>query len=222
MVNYKRKIKKGDFSFVTDLVDRRFHTSQPDWAKYAVVLHKIVAEEVDYQESGRSVPVASEMLDQLCGDCQDQTVLLSRLYLDAGLDVRVLSIEKMNEQMGHVLPQVRVPVDKNEATDILRDTYQDLFNTRPNKMAWTTKRKPYFLADPVWSSYVGDRSSLTGSYIEENGDSWDFYNVRYRKTIRSRNDPSESGSSRTRRNSGEKMGFLESLDCFADAVAEAW
>jgi len=226
MTNYEWKLEKGKYSFLPRIIDKRFHTSQPDWAKYAVVLHELVSEEAEYNSTGSKIPAASEMLDKMSGDCQDQTLLLTNLYYDAGLDIRIVSLSKINEDKGHVLPQVGVPVDKNEATDILRDTYQDLFDTRPNKMAWTTSRKPYFLADPVWSDYIGDRSSLTGSYIEEDGNSWDFHRVKFKQTIDSPNSPSESSNQRStasqsRNRSGEKMGFLESLDCFADAVAES-
>ena len=226
MVNYKRKIKKGDFSYVTDLVDKRFHTSQPDWAKYAAVLHRLAMKELDYYSSGSSVPVPSKMLNRLEGDCQDQTVLLSSLYVSAGFDVRVLSLEHKNGEKRHVLPEVVIPEDKDKAPGMLRDTYKDLFGFRPGKMAWTNKGWPYFLADPDWSNYVGDRKSLTGEYIREDGSSWEFYNVRYKRTVRSSvsisgSSDASSTASRNRKRSGEQMGFLESLDAFADAVAES-
>jgi len=232
MSRYTRKLKQGKFRYITDEIDRRFDVYQPDWTKYVAVIHKLVADEVEYYKSGSKIPYAEETLDKLSGDCQDQTILASQLFIAAGLDVRIVTLSKMTESQGHVMPQVEVPeINSSRACDLLRKTYEDLFDFRLSKMAWSKVNGDYyFMADPEWCDYIGDRGSLTGKYIEEDGDSWTFHEIRDSWIIEAEDHgnristttqkTSSSKTSAASSRSSSKKGFLDQLDEVADAIAD--
>lgn len=232
MVNYKRKLEPEKFDFIQKEIDDRFHNPfTPYWVKLSAVPHRIASTQVDYHSSGSNIPRPDDMLDLLEGDCQDQTVLLASMYVAADLDVRIISVEKMGEDKYHVLPQVKLPVKPGNGTDELRDGYEDMFDFRPGKMAWTkVNGEPYFIADPEWSDYLGDRSSLTGSYIKETSDGWTWHNIRDEwrveggtrtpattSTRQTTASAAEANDSRTRK---KKRGFFDQLDELADTIAE--
>ncbi|WP_313694166.1 hypothetical protein [Halorarum halobium] len=230
MKDYTRKIRKGEYQYITEDIDNRFSTTQPNWTKYVAVLHKLVADEVDYHRSGSSVPLASEMLDRLSGDCEDQTVLLSNLFVAAGFDVRIILVEHMGDKNCHLLPQVRIPEDTDTGTDRLREAYDELFGWRPGKMAWTRiNGDPYLIADAEWSSYVGDRSSLTGDYIKETSSGWSWHNIMEKWMVDSKTSHSQgfsvqkkkTASSKSSSSRRRKKGFFDQLDEVADAIAES-
>jgi len=234
VVNYRNRLRPEKFRYLEDDIDKRFDTDTVREYKLAAVLHKMAAEQVDYYSSGSSVSNPEDMVDLQSGDCQDQTVLLGSMMVAAGLDIRIVSVDKISENMGHVLIQVKLPdwcVD-NSFSEI-RDTHEQLFNHRPGKICCSKiNGDRYFLADPEWSSYIGDRSSLTGSYIKEDGDSWTFHNVYNEWMVDA--DQFTSGSARgstgstsnrpvassSRSSRSGKRGFLDQLDELADAICE--
>jgi hypothetical protein len=227
MVNYKRKLEPEKFDFIQDEIDDRFDNPfTPNWVKYSAVAHRIASTQIDYHSSGKTVSRPDEMLDFLSGDCQDQTVLLSSMYVAAGPDVRIISVEKMGEDKYHVLPQVKIPVNPGTGTDELRDGYEELFDFRPGKMAWTTiNGEPYFIADPGWSDYLGDRSSLTGSYIRETSDGWTWNNIRKEWRVDGVREPGKVTANHSNTNSSSRSqksgrGFFDQLDEVAETIAE--
>jgi len=175
---YVKRLQKGDYKYIVDEIDDRFVSITSQWAKQMVVLHKL-GYNLDYHLSGSRIHTPSETLEMESGDCQDQSVLMANLFLAAGFDVRILSLSHAEDDCGHISLQVRAPVsDASEATSQIRETNKNIFWTKPGKMAWSTVNDdPYFLADPEWSSYPGDRETLTGEYIVETGDGWDFYHI---------------------------------------------
>lgn len=235
MVNYRNRLKPEKFWYIEDDVDQRFKTSTFREYKMAVVLHKMAAEQVEYYSSGTKVSTPEDMVDLQSGDCQDQSVLLGSMMVAAGLDIRIVSVDKITQNKGHVLIQVKLPdwcVD--DCFTEIRDTHEQLFGHRPGKICCSKiNGDRYFIADPEWSSYIGDRSSLTGSYIEEDGDSWSFHNVYQDWMVDA--DQFTAGkdmagstgstsnrkvaSSREKTRSG-KRGFLEQIDDLADAICE--
>lgn len=177
-MDYRARLEPEKFRFVTDELDQRFRTQTPDWVKYTVVLHRVTATQVEYYSSGSSVPQPDEMLDLLSGDCQDQTVLLGSMYVAAGFEVRMISVEKIGEDKFHVLPTVKVPErDKDRFRDVIRECYRELFNEEIGSISTNpVGDTEYLITDPEWSDYVGDTASLEGSYITEPEGKW--HNVR--------------------------------------------
>lgn len=229
MVNYRNRLKPEKFRYIKQDIDQRFQTSTANQYKQAVVLHKMAAEQVEYYSSGSTVSTPENMVDLQSGDCQDQSVLLGSMMVAAGLDIRIVSVDKIGEDQGHVLVQVKLPDWRvDDPFNEIRDTHKQLFGDRPSKICCSTFRGDrYFIADPEWSDYIGDRSSLTGNYIEKDGDSWTFHNVYEdwfidadQSNAKSTGyDNGRSTASSSKSESG-KRGFFEQLDDLADAICE--
>jgi hypothetical protein len=176
---YRRKLQKDDYGYIVWEIGDRFDAVWTRWSKNMVVLNKLDTV-LDYHKSGSKIHTPSETLTEGSGDCQDKAVLFGNLFLASGFDIRILSLTHMDDDnRGHISLQVRVPVnDPSEATSQIRETHEEIFGQRPGKMAWSNYDDDlYFMADPGWSDYPGDRGSLTGSYIKESGDSWEFYQI---------------------------------------------
>jgi hypothetical protein len=234
-------IEQGLFPLLENQIDREIKDiPQPDWAKKAIVLHDLVRNEIDYHRNDHNIP-PKETLLRGRGDCVDRSILLTNMYLDVGLDVRGITASKIGERMHHRFLQVAIPeTDTDLACKHLRDGYENLFGDRPGKMTWTRiDGVPYFLADPGWSNYVGDRNSLTGDYIRDTSTGWKF-NDASTKIHRSRRNTADAGSSsalnepqkqsvKTREKSQsagsgrqrqQKQGFVDQLDELADEIAD--
>jgi transglutaminase-like putative cysteine protease len=180
MVNYKKHLTPEKFQYINKVVNQRFTTNTSNQYKQAAVLHKVAARKIEYHSSGSKISSPEDMVDLQSGDCQDQTVLLASMLLAAGLDIRIIAARKIKENAGHVLVQVQLPdhTVPDQHTEI-RDTHESLFNYRPDRLAYTIiNGEKYFLADPEFSDYIGDRSSLVGEYIVEDGDDWEFHQIR--------------------------------------------
>ncbi|MDQ2054820.1 hypothetical protein [Halobellus sp. H-GB7] len=176
---YKRKLDADRYDYFPNEINKRFSGGTSWWARKAVVTHQLVSN-IEYYKSGSKIFSPSETLEFGSGDCQDQGVLLSQLFLSSGFDIRMITLDRMDRSGAHLSVQVKLPGERpEEITSEIRDTHEDIFGNRPGRIAWSTiEGDYYFIADPEWSSYIGDRSSLTDSYIAEYGDTWEYYNVR--------------------------------------------
>lgn len=181
MTQYEEKISQGQFTdfYESRASDSLFPLNEIDkvWARKVLFLHDYVKRNIDYSsESGQYVQKPRETLEKGEGDCEDQTVLLSNLYLDAGKHVKIFVGGKMNESVNHVFPFVYVGLTGSLSADELRAGFEVMWGDYPSEMSWLTiDDYPYFVADPIYSDYVGDRGRLTGEYIKESGDSWEIY-----------------------------------------------
>jgi len=177
MTNYKDQLEPRKFEFIKNQIDRRFHTHCPNRVEYTVVPHKITATQVDYHSSGNTIPRPSQMLDLLSGDCEDQTILLASMYMAAGLEVRMISVEKIGEDRYHLLPTVKIPEKHTHRfRDLIRECYRELFNEEIGTISTNpVGNTDYLITDPEWSDHVRDTNSLKGSYITEDTAKW--YNV---------------------------------------------
>lgn len=175
---YLKKLQKGDYKYIVQEIDERFDSVTTRWAKKLVVLNKL-DRVLEYHKSGSKIHTPSETLNEGSGDCQDKAVLFGNLFLASGFDIRIVSLTHLNDERGHISLQVRVPEnDSSEATHHIRETHEEIFGDRPGKMAWSNYNGDlYFMADPGWSDYPGDRGSLTGDYIKEDSESWEFYQI---------------------------------------------
>jgi len=232
MVNYERRLKPEKFRYIEDEIDSRFNTTAPDDYRNAAVLHKIGSEQVDYHSSGRTVAEPEKMVSKRSGDCQDQTVLLGSMLLAAGLDIYMVSLSKIGEDTGHVLPLVHLPERGfKEDADEVRDTYENLFDTRPSKIRWLeVDGRKYYFADPEFSDHIGDADSLIGKYIEDKGTGWEFHEKRREWFVDSSSNksttrirPSNNGNSspvKPRNHSGGRVGFFDQIDAAIEQFCE--
>jgi len=178
MVDYTSKIEPEKFEFVGEEVKHRYRQAENyDPVIYAAVLHRVLDHEVDYHKSGRQIPSPSELLDILSGDCQDQAVLLNSLYTAVGLEAGFLRVKRMDKSGAHILPLLKDPLrDPDEFARMLRRFYKVQFDEFNEEICYEKRNGDYwFVADPGWSRYVGDISSLSGAYIVDNGSSWKWY-----------------------------------------------
>lgn len=174
--NTYEKLQKGDFQYIEEEILDRFDADTRPWGVKAVVIHQMMDRLFDYHHSeGKLSP--SETLRTQSGNCYDKGFFVANLYLASGFDVRLINAYNTDGEGYHTTLQVKLPEhDSSKACDVLRDTNEELFGYRPDKIAWSNiNGEPYYFADPGWCRYIGDRSSLTGDYVVEDGDSWTFY-----------------------------------------------
>lgn len=186
MVNYPSKTEARKFRFVKrEVRDRYSNASRPQPVVHAAILHRILDKEVDYHRSGSQIPRPSKLLDILSGDCQDQAVLLNSMYEAAGLETGFLSVKKEDGSDSHVLPLLRNPLnDPDRFARQLRQFYQVHFNEFNEEICYEKRNGSYwFVADPGWSRYVGDISSLSGKYVDDYVTDWTWFNdYRFQET----------------------------------------
>jgi hypothetical protein len=186
MVNYPSKTEPRKFRFVKEEISHRYsEASTPQPVIYAALLHRILDQEVDYHKSGSSIPRPSRLLNILSGDCQDQAVLLNSMYEAAGLETGFLSVEKKSGSARHVLPLLKNPLSSPDTfARKLRQFYQVHFNDFNEEICYEKRNGSYwFVADPGWSRYVGDISSLSGKYVDDYGSDWNWFNdYRFQET----------------------------------------
>lgn len=182
MRDYTAMMAPDRFTFVPDVVQRERGSQYHEWFEYAIDLHGIVAGNVDYARSGRSVPEPDDMLDRLHGDCEDQSVLLGTLYQACGLSFRFVRVQKGNSNAHHILIELRCPVpDVDLVWRLIKDYYADVYDRSIGRISWERDDgAAWFVADPVWSDYVGDAESLRNSaYVSRSDDDgWEWYNVK--------------------------------------------
>ncbi|EMA11579.1 hypothetical protein SAMN05443574_103316 [Haloarcula vallismortis] len=227
MVNYKQKLRPGKFRYIADEIDSRFHTSTPDEYRNAAVLHKIASEELDYHRSGSTVEKPEKMVVNRSGDCQDQTVLLGSMLLAAGLDIYMVILGKKGEDQCHILPLVHLPETPLEKdTDEVRNTYEELFDSRPSKILWLeVDNKKYYFADSEFSDHIGDADLLMRNYIEETSSGWEFYDKVAEFFVDSsgstiRTSGGNSSPVRPRNHSGGRVGFFDQIDAAIEQFCE--
>ena len=176
--NCYKKLQKGDFQYVEEEILTRFHAETRDWGVKAVVIHQMMDRLFDYHYSdGELSP--SETLRTQSGNCYDKGFLAANLYLASGFDVRLLNVFNTQGEEYHTTLQVKLPVrDPSKGCGVLRAANDELFGYRPDKISWSNfDGEHYYFADPGWCRYIGDRSSLTGDYVVDEGDSWTFVDL---------------------------------------------
>jgi hypothetical protein len=175
--DYKRRVKPEKFSYVPELIQERYHSSEPDPIVNMAVCHKLVYDKVDYHHSGSKIHRPDTMLDRLSGDCQDHGVLLATLFKACGLDASIIRVKSSTDY--HILTEVKDPLNNiNETSESLRRFYWEEFDRFPREIAYDKHGSQHWLiADTAgdensgWSEYVGDITEHIGDSAKQRTDS---------------------------------------------------
>jgi len=176
MPYYPDKIEKGQFESFTK---GKKHEIWPEWARKVTYLHRWVFNEIEYSsESGRYVQTPQETLDKGRGDCEDQSVLLANMLVDAGFGTRILLVEDLENEVNHVTLQVRL--HDSTCHEELKEVYEEHYSFYiDNDFAWSeiNDEQFFYFADPISSSYIGHKKALDDCMIEDRPSSWSFHRI---------------------------------------------
>ena len=181
MTDYFAKTAPERFPHVPRELWETFRPTEfPDWVVEVCGLHFFVAEGSSYERTGSSIPDPGDMLYRLEGDCQDQSVLLASLYMSVDLDVRFVRVSKPGQS--HVLTEVYCPApDSDLVCSVLRKFYSRELGRDVGEIAFEERSGEsgfWLVADPEWSSFVGDISTLRGDYITDSASGWEWRDLR--------------------------------------------
>lgn len=174
MRDYTQFMEPGSFSFITQRIDDEFPRFKPRKIKYLCVIFEILRQGVDYHKSGRKVPSASQMMDRLSGDCEDQGVLINSMFEAAGLNSAFLRTKVPRKTNGHIVSLVEEPLgDINETCRQIRRFYLENYNITAGDIHYDQfNGKNWIIADN-FSNYPGHAQALINEdYIKENGSTW--------------------------------------------------
>jgi len=186
--DYFSKVAPEAFGFIEADVQDRFNSTFPEWVLLSCGLHFLVSNGTDYFTTGAYIPKPTEMLDELHGDCQDQSVLLASLYIASGLEPRFVAISDAYGDNPHVLTEVYCSVPETETTYSVMETfYEEELDLRTETFSWTQSNDSgyWYVADPEFSRYVGDIKGLKrDDYIRDTETGWEWCNCREIQSLR--------------------------------------
>lgn len=182
---YLDKIEPALFSELPELIEREFYRGRFSREICNIVCaHRILTSNADYTVT-HGPRAVDEMLADMTGDCEDQSVLLCSMYEALGLDSAILSLQN-DEGDGHLTTLVEIPGDEDQKTDELRLFYHDAFDEYHRRISIEYLRgRAWFVSGSTMTSYVGDISGLErAGYINRTSENaWEWTHKDFAKAV---------------------------------------
>lgn len=183
--NYVDKVKPELFEELPELIEKEFYRGQYSREICDIVCaHKILTSNADYTRT-RGPRAVANMLNDMTGDCEDQSVLLCSMYEALGLNSAIMVLRNHAGE-GHLSTLVEVPGDEDQKTDELRLYYHDVFDEYHETISIEyLKGRTWFISGSTMTSYVGDISGLEREgYVERISESeWKWTEKKFVKVV---------------------------------------
>lgn len=127
----------------------------------AAALHRFVRTRAEYGEKlngGLNHPPTETLVNH--GNCADQSLLLSALYSEADLPSRIVVVEHSQESQSHAFVEAGFELKPSDVIEILGVYYRVTDIIDSGQLFFDKDTTSYFIADPVASRFLGDRSGL--------------------------------------------------------------
>jgi len=178
--DYADKVNSELFEGLPQLIRREFYDERFSLDICNIVCaHKILTSNADYTRT-RGPRDVDGMLEDMTGDCEDQSVLLCSMYEALDLDSALLTLANGNGG-GHVSTLVEIPGDEDRKTDELRLFYYRVFDEYHETISIEQlKGRTWFVSGSTMTDYVGDISGLErqGYVHRTGGDTWEWTNLK--------------------------------------------
>lgn len=191
MQNYRKKVNAEKFSWLPELICRRFPLDHPKPIVQMAVCHRLLYSKFSYHHSGHYSKRPGKMVKKLSGDCQDHGVLLASMLKACGLTVSIIDIQTSSG--GHIAVEIQDPLnDIDEIISELRSLYRETFDVYLEGVGYETwKGRNWLVADTAgdensgWTRYIGQLSGYEedGTIISEKDGSWDWKKMYGRQIV---------------------------------------
>lgn len=141
--------------------------------RLAATLHRFVYSRVEYGDqldSGVNRTTRETLLQD--GKCADQALLLYALLQEADFETRITSVSQISGSDSHAYVEVGFPTaSTRRLVNQLGDFYREIGVIPNGEYSYFTDESfSYFIADPVSSRYLGDKSGLIDmGYVASDG-----------------------------------------------------
>jgi len=174
----RHKIQPERFSNLQQLINEHFaSTGFPEWVLYITVPRHLAKEKIAYQFNA-GPKTADKLLDDMWGDCEDNTVLICSMYEALNLKTATVTVHNDNGQ-SHILPLVSHPnYPIKKVCDYLTFYYHQVheFDNPPIAVEETVSGAMVVVGSTM-TEYVGDIQSLINQgYAYRSSNSWQWTN----------------------------------------------